>query len=300
MTGLPAALLPRVRAVLEELEPSPEIVTARGVGGGCINHATRLETRSAVFCLKWNPAPLAGMFRAEAEGLALLAETNTVRVPTVFGHGEAEEDSPGFILLEWLQGSAPGDPARLGEQLTALHRAPPRLKNPPAYGLGEDNYLGSTLQVNGWETSWPRFFATYRLKPQMELARRNGHLTPGRESKLTRLIERIDQHLDGYETRPSLIHGDLWAGNVIAGPGGLALIDPAVSYSDREAEIAYTQLFGGFSPHFYQGYQSAWPLEPGFEDRQELHNLYHLLNHLNLFGESYGSAVDRILRRYAA
>jgi fructosamine-3-kinase len=133
----------------------------------------------------------------------------------------------------------------------------------------------------------------------MELASRNLRLTPERSRKLSRLIERLEDFLGGMPRQPSLIHGDLWSGNVIPGPGGLALIDPAVSYSDREAEIAYTELFGGFSSGFYAAYQHTWPLEPGYADRRDLYNLYHLMNHLNLFGEAYGGQVDAVLKHYS-
>jgi fructosamine-3-kinase len=239
------------------------------------------------------------MFECEARGLDQIRATNTVRVPVVYTAREARGGSPAFILLEWLEGSRSGDYGRLGEQIAALHRQGTSPQRPPAYGLDHDNYIGSTPQRNAWEIEWVTFFRDYRLKPQMELAERNHRLPAQRRQKIESLIQRLPDLLDGVERRPSLIHGDLWGGNVIPAQDGLAIIDPAVSYSDREAEIAYTELFGGFSARFYAAYQSVWPLDPGYAERRDLYNLYHLLNHLNLFGESYGYQVDSVLKFYA-
>lgn len=297
--SLPRALLEPVTAALRELGDSSDIRTAQSLGGGCINNAMRLDSARRSYLLKWNSDPLPGMFTAEAEGLKLLAETGTVRVPAVYAVCEANQNPPAFILLEWLQGNSTANPEKLAQQLAELHRKGVSPHNPPAYGLGKNNYLGSSVQYNAWESDWPTFFAEYRLHPQMEMAQRNGRLPNARRKKLENVIANLPRLLGSHPTRPSLIHGDLWGGNVIPGPDGLALIDPAVSYSDREAEIAFTELFGGFSDRFYAAYQSVWPLDPGYAERRDLYNLYHLLNHLNLFGESYGYQVDKVLNYYA-
>ena len=299
MNDLPGSLTGPVRAALAQLGDPTPLRRTGPVGGGCINHAMRLETGQAIYLLKYNRAPLPGMFQREAEGLKRLAETHTVRVPEVYDCQEADAQHPAWILLEYLDGPRAGDPARLGEQLAGLHRQGQSPRTPPAYGLDGDNYLGSTRQVNAWGTDWAAFFARCRLQPQMELGRQTGRVGGARQKRLERLIERLPGLLGETRRRPSLVHGDLWNGNVIPGPDGLALIDPAISYSDREVEIAYTELFGGFSPRFYAAYQNTWPLDPGYADRRDLYNLYHLLNHLNLFGESYGSAVDAVLKRYS-
>jgi fructosamine-3-kinase len=168
-----------------------------------------------------------------------------------------------------------------------------------AYGLDHDNYIGATPQPNGWMPSWRDFFRERRLRFQAELARRNGLLPAERASRVERLLDRLDRWIDDALVRPSLLHGDLWGGNFIVGPGGgPALIDPAAYYGDREADLAFTRLFGGFPDNFYRAYAAAWPLPAGWQDRRDLYNLYHLLNHLNLFGESYGAQVDAVLRRY--
>ena len=292
--ALPTALREPLAEVLRGLGDPTAVRSVRPAGGGCINNAMRVETSRGQYLLKWNAAPLPGMFACEARGLDLLAQTQTVRVPAVYHHTEAEEGCPAFILLEWLEGTR-GDMALLGEQLAELHRQGAA----PAYGLDHDNYIGSTPQVNSWAADWVEFFTASRLLPQMELAARTGNLSASRRAKLERLIARLSGLLGGVTRQPALIHGDLWSGNVIPGPSGPALIDPAVSYSDREAEMAFTELFGGFSAGFYAAYNAAWPLDPGYPERRDLYNLYHLLNHLNLFGEGYAYQVDAVLRRYA-
>jgi fructosamine-3-kinase len=297
MNHLPEPLCGPVSDMLRGLGDSSAIHSARPVSGGCINNAMRLETDRDRYLLKWNADPLPDLFLCEARGLEAIAATHTVRVPVVLGLSEGNDDHPAFILLEFLEGLGPGDVARLGEQVAEMHRRGVSPQNPPAYGLGYDNYVGSPRQINGWEQDWPTFFANSRLRPQMQFAQETGHLTPIRRRKLERLIERLPDLLSGVERRPALIHGDLWSGNIIPGPDGLALIDPSISYSDREAEIAYTQMFEPFSARFYEAYQATWPLNPGYPERRDLYNLYPLLNHLNLFGESYGYRVDEILNR---
>lgn len=295
---LPAALAESVAASLRAAGDPTPVRTVRPVGGGCINNAQCLQTDQATYLLKWNARPLPRMFLVEAAGLKLLGSTNTVRVPAVLAATEVAANCPAYLILEWLEGppdsARRADQAMLGTQLAALHQA-----STSDYGLDHDNYIGSTPQYNGWEADWVRFYRDRRLRPQIELAQRNGLLPATRRQRLERVLERLDQWLGGVERRPALLHGDLWGGNVIVGPGGRpALIDPAVYYGDREAELAFTELFGGFSAHFYQAYQAAWPLAPDYADRRDLYNLYHLLNHLNLFGESYGAQVDAIARRY--
>ena len=310
MNGLPDSLIQPIEAILSGLgDPSP-VRSAVLLEGGCINNAMRLETGQGRYLLKWNPEPLPRLFEVEAHALELLAQTRTVRVPEVYGFanpspGGPQPSCPAFILMEWLEGAdpsrkeSPRDLQKLGEQMAELHRQSVSPQNPPAYGLDYDNYVGSVVQVNGWDTDWPRFFAERRLRPQMELAQRNGYLSRERRARLEKVIMRVESLLAGASARPSLIHGDLWGGNIIPCPEGLALIDPSIYYAERETEIAYTELFQSFPAPFYQGYQSAWPLDPGYADRRSLYNLYHLVNHLNHFGEQYGPHVDAVLRRYA-
>ncbi len=297
MSRLPASLEEPILDTLRTIGDATPVRAVRGVGGGCINNASRLETDQSAYMLKWNARPLPRMFEVEARGLELLRTSGAVRVPTVFRFSEATDRTPAFVLMEWLEPATGGRASQetLGVQLAALHHS-----TAEAYGLDHDNYIGSTPQNNGWDADWISFFRERRLRPQIELAQRIGRLHPGRRRMLERLLEHLDALLGGLRRSPSLIHGDLWGGNIMAiAAGGYALIDPAVSYSDREAELAFTEMFGGFTTRFYQAYQEAWPLEPGYTDRRDLYNLYHLLNHLNLFGEGYGTEVDTVARRYA-
>ena len=296
------------------------------VGGGCISQALRLETERGSYLLKTSEEQLPGFFEAEAKGLQLIASTNTVRVPEVLAYHDAvpaddqrrmtndendESDNPSFvrrpssvvessfILLEWLQPPPHADhraaAAHLGYALAALHRT-----CAAAYGLEHDNYLGTSRQVNAWTPGWTAFFREHRLLFQAELAMRNGYWNNERARRMERVLDQLDKWIDDSQVQPSLIHGDLWSGNYLVGPdGGPALIDPAVYYGDREAELAYTAMFTPFPEAFYRAYEEAWPLPDGWRERRPLYNLYHLVNHLNHFGESYGSAVDSVLKQYA-
>ncbi len=293
----PSSLEEPLHALLRSLGDSTDILSAESLGGGCINHALKLQTRRKAYFLKWNHDPLPGMFETEAHGLELLAQTHTVHVPQSLGFADIDGARPAYLLTEWLEGTA-GDPFELGQQVAKLHLA--EVESPARYGLDRNNYLGSSPQLNTWDTDWVNFFAHYRLAPQMELAEQNGVLTDQRHRQLETLLQRLPELLaTRSERHPTLIHGDLWAGNVIPSANGYALIDPAVSYSDPEAEIAYTELFGGFGFRFYTGYQMILPLDSGYAQRHDIYNLYHLLNHLNLFGEEYGAQVDGVLAKYA-
>ena len=293
---------PLTRALARTLGHSPH--HAQPIGGGDINRVVRFVAGDRFYLLKWNahpPVPVPGapgMFAAEAMGLERLAGTRTLRVPAVYDFADDENEGPAYILLEWIEparnASRPDVGTTLGRGLAALHRAPAE-----AYGLEHDNYCGATPQVNGWSKSWIAFFGERRLGFQMELAAQKGRMGRERRRRLERLIARLNEWIDEAAVRPSLLHGDLWGGNWMAGPGGEPVIfDPAVYYGDREAELAMCHLFGGFPAGFFRAYDEAWPPAPGRDERLPLYQLYHLLNHLNLFGEGYGSSVDRILRRY--
>lgn len=300
---LPESLVPPIQKALVAAGDTTPIRHARTVGGGCISNVSCVETDHNKYLLKWNTHPLPRMFLVEAWGLELLGSTKTIRVPAVFGAAGLSPEHPPYILTEWLeptQGMAPSiDQAVLGSQLAHMHRTGVSPNIPPSYGLDYDNYIGRLPQYNTWSEDWVSFYCTQRLAPQMEIAAQNGLLPAQRRKRFETLMHRLAKWFGGVTRQPALLHGDLWGGNVIAGPGGApALIDPAVYYGDREAELAYTELFGGFSPQFYQAYREAWPLEAGYEERRDLYNLYHLLNHLNHFGESFGAQIDHVLSRF--
>ncbi|MEX1247379.1 MAG: fructosamine kinase family protein [Anaerolineales bacterium] len=259
------------------------------VGGGCINNGARLETEGgANFFLKTNASAPADMFAREAEGLAELRKGDGPRFPEPLLWAEE------FILMEDL---APAPHAKaysetLGRQLAHLHR-----RTNPQFGFDRDNYLGSTPQPNKWTADGCEFFAEFRLGYQTRLARDNGQLSRPEAT----LVERLADRLPGLvpPQRASLIHGDLWGGNAISDNRGQpALIDPAAHYGWAEAELGMTDLFGGFDERFYGAYQVEHPLEGGWRERLPIYNLYHLLNHLNLFGAGYHGQVISVLRRF--
>lgn len=264
--------------------------------GGDINQAARIEAGGTPYFVKWHQNAPPQMFSAEAHGLRLLAEADAIRVPAVIAWGEAEDSCPAFLLLEYIEtgGRATWQTMEhFGAALAELHR-----HTAPRFGLDRDNFIGRLPQPNTPAQSWAAFYAEQRIGFQMALARRNGRLPPRREKLLTRLIERLPDLLDDEAIVPSLIHGDLWGGNYLVDAQGQAvLIDPAVCYAHREMDLAMSELFGGYPPRFYEAYFAAYPA-PGYPERRALYQLYYILAHLNLFGESYGGRVDAIAAHY--
>jgi len=289
-------------AVAEAIRPHVGTVQqAAPVGGGCIAHATRVETDDGRFFLKWAEGEAGRTFAAEAEGLRILAEAayEGLIVPTALAVQDAG-DEPGFFLTDWIEPGRPSrsDWERFGGALAALHRADAPSGDGGPYGLDADNWIGSKPQRNGWAASWPAFFGEQRLRAQAETVRRRGAWNAGWDQLLDRLLARLTDLLPASPP-PSVLHGDLWAGNALAtADRRFALVDPAVYVGHREADLAMTELFGGFDAAFYAGYRAAWPLEPGYAERREVYNLYHLINHLT-HGPGYTASVEGILRRFA-
>jgi fructosamine-3-kinase len=265
------------------------------VSGGCINRTSVLVlSNGSKLFLKENSGRYPGMFDAEARGLEALRSAAGPRAPAPYAC--YEDRSAQFLLLEYI---TPG--SRSGRFWESFGRAMARLhktNTAAQYGFEEDNYIGSTPQENSWTSSWTEFFAEQRLRYQIRLARDKGladdRMTKGVESIISRLesLLRTPEH-------PSLLHGDFWGGNFMVGSDGEAvIIDPAVYYGDREADLAMSELFGGFQPRFYSAYDEEFPLERDYKERKELYNLYHMLNHLNLFGRGYAGSVNSIVRRF--
>ena len=235
------------------------------------------------------PLADAPMLDAEAEGLRALAACGAIVVPEVIEQGT--RDGKAFLATSWLDfGDAPRGEA-MGRALARLHRMPQGTR----YGWARDNFIGRTPQINGWHDDWAAFFRERRLRAQFERA-------AAYELRETHaLLDAVPSLLRGHAPVPSLLHGDLWSGNAaMLGTGEPAIFDPAVYLGDREADIAMTHLFGGFDASFYRGYDEEWPLPDGHDVRRDLYNLYHVVNHLNLFGGSYRAqaqaTIDRLLR----
>jgi protein-ribulosamine 3-kinase len=267
---------------------------ASRVHGGSINECYRWEGDCDPIFVKLATAQSKGMLAAEAAGLEALRQADAVRVPRVLGVGN--HAGTAWLALEWIDSGAlsRATDSILGDQLAAQHRS-----TQPAFGWDRDNTIGSTPQLNPWAEDWVTFFREQRLRYQLNLAGRNGH--GGRlQQRGGVLLAHLDVFFTSYRPMPSLLHGDLWGGNRMADAQGRPVIfDPAVYYGDREADLAMTRLFGGFSAGFYAAYEAAWALEPGAAVRVDLYNTYHVLNHLNLFGGGYlGQAlslIDRLL-----
>ena len=261
------------------LKRALRIDAAERVAGGCINECYRVSVGGASAFLKVNAASHADAFAAEADGLEGLQAAG-LRAPRPASHGVVVGQA--YLLLEYLDLSGPRDFGALGRTLAASHR-----QRGNAFGWRRDNYIGATPQHNAWSPSWVRFWRERRLAPQLALAENRGfHFdTAG-----------LDSLLANHEPEPSLLHGDLWSGNAGFTPTGPVVFDPAVYYGDRECDVAMTELFGGFPAEFYAAYQREYPVPAGYAKRKHLYNLYHLLNHLNLFGRGYLAQVTATLR----
>lgn len=282
-----------VEAISQATDQAFEADGRQSAVGGCINHAEVLIGRDGRrFFVKLNDTRHSDMFAAEAAGLAELEAANTIRVPHPVTWGVAERHA--FLVLEWLPLGGRGSGAELGRRLASLHR-----NTWTAFGWKRDNTIGSTHQPNPPCDDWLNFYATHRLGHQLGLAGQNGI---GRQTMARgeTLCARLADFFPGHSPLPSLLHGDLWGGNYGYADGAPVLFDPAVYFGDREADLAMTELFGGFPADFYAAYREAWPLDPGYGTRKTLYNLYHVLNHYNLFGNGYaGQARDMIDRLLA-
>ena len=266
------------------------------VGGGCINQAYILSDVDRSYFVKLNRAYLISMFEAEAAGLREIAMTDSVRTPEPVCFGSLGDYS--YLVMEHIEMSSKGNLELAGRQLAKMHK-----KIGGGFGWHIDNTIGSTHQPNNLSTDWVEFWRDQRLGYQLKLATELGYNKRLRDSG-EKLIELLPQ-LISHQPQPSLLHGDLWSGNISFDRSGSPVIfDPAVYYGDREADIAMTELFGGFGSEFYSAYNEINPLDPGYASRKTLYNLYHILNHLNIFGGGYANQaqdmIDRLLSYLAA
>lgn len=278
----------RFEQLLQNMNISLSITAITPISGGQINDAYKLSTTAGNYFLKYNPHVSADFFAFERDGLDRIKATDTIKVPGVYG---ITDDA---LLLEWIDsGHHPQSSRQLGEQLAALH-----LIQQPQYGLDRDGYIGELLQPNTLTSNWLDYYKNNRLMTQRQLGIKRQHLSGIRLKRLDDCLMRLDQYIDAFPGA-SLLHGDLWYGNYLTTPAGPALVDPAVVCGDRDFELSFTELFGGFDQNFYQAYDSVLPRGDAYTDKKPLYQLYYLLVHLNIFGESYGAEVDRILKRYA-
>lgn len=282
------------KAIARDIEDTSETQISttpdslRPVVGGCIHQAWEIRAGSDRWFVKTNRPSHQEMFEAESDGLAALAGTKTLRVPKVLGHGLTQDTA--WLLMEFidLRRGSSAEFQEMGGRLAKLHHAQ---SGTSQHGWDRNNFIGSTPQSNEPNASWASFFRDQRLAPQLAL-------TGKRFTESRALLDAIPTLLAGHDPSPSPLHGDLWSGNTACSFDGTPVFyDPAFYWGDRETDLAFTTLFGGFPEAFYAGYESEWPLPHGHEERIPLYNLYHVLNHLHLFGEPYGQQAGQMMRR---
>ncbi len=281
-------------SILEEsLGRSVKLKGTQFKSGGCINNALKLNTSEGDYFLKWQSGIPEDMFGKEAKGLELLQSANAMNIPKVIAFGVL--DGKHYLLMENID-SAPSKAdywSHFGRALAEMHSN----NSNPKYGLDHDNYIGKLPQQNDYDENWIDFFIEKRLDFQLRLAVKNQLVNSHFVNRYRKFYDILPELLP--VDQPALLHGDLWSGNVMVGHDGyVCLIDPAVYYGHREIELAFTQMFGGFGQDFYTSYQEVYPFEPGFDERVGIYNIYPHMVHVNLFGTSYLSGVESVLRRY--
>ena len=294
-------------ALVELFGSSVAITQTDRLSGGDINKAygLTLNTGDHIF-MKANAKSNAAFFTAEAAGLQAIASTQAIGTPKILctGTDDGEDVGYSFLLLGFIKSAGRRKDywETFAQELAAMHKADTSnvvsidSTTGKIFGFFQDNFIGAGQQKNTPASKWIDFYRDCRLAPQFKRA--DSYFTPDDRTKITKLLDRLENFLIEPEA-PSLLHGDLWSGNVMCGPDGKAmLIDPATYVGHREADLAMTELFGGFPPEFYAAYREAAPLQPGYEDRRDLYNLYQLLNHLNLFGPTYLGPVLSIVSEY--
>ena len=260
------------------------------IGGGCINETHIVQMGDQRWFVKLNSTDKLDMFEAELEGLSILNSADALRVPEPLTCGSTETHS--YLITEAITTGSSTKAMRLaGEQLAALHQT-----IQARFGHERDNYIGTTKQINTVESDWLTFWRKHRLGYQLKLAHTNG-IGGATMALADQLIDTLPHFLN-HSPKASLLHGDLWGGNMMIDQHGMPVIyDPAIYYGDRETDLAMTHLFGGFTADFYAAYESILPLEAGHEERRTLYNLYHILNHFNLFGGGYGQQAHSMMQR---
>ncbi|WP_240468757.1 fructosamine kinase family protein [Gracilibacillus sp. YIM 98692] len=272
------------------------IKSVDSVSGGDINQAYLVQTAKQSYFVKTNQNVLSHFFKAEAEGLNRIQQTNTIDVPKVYHYDTDANNATVCLIMEWVEGRANANTGTLlGERLAELHLKDVGSK----FGLDMPTFVGTLPQENQFYENWVSYYREKRLQQQLEIGIAKGRMPKHRRNRLEALMEKLDVHIPAHP-KSSLLHGDLWGGNWLTGPNGNPyLIDPSIVYGDHAFEIAFTELFGGFPHDFYEAYQAHNPLPDYYQDAKPLYQLFYLLVHLNMFGEGYGGSVDRILKHYA-
>lgn len=293
---MPDAALPAIEAALRKATGSAfRITETASVAGGCIHYTLMVGDGQQRYFVKIGATSAHTMLEGEADGLAMISATGAFRTPAVVAVDS--DHAHAFLILEYLEMHPPrtdAEGAAFALALAQLHR-----HIGPAFGWDRDNHIGTTPQRNTRSDNWAGFFATQRLRPQLERAKSGGY--SGELQQLgARVVERLPALFLEYRPQPSLLHGDLWHGNAgITTQGAPVLYDPACYHGDRESDLAMSELFGGFPNAFYAAYRRSWPLDAGYELRKPLYNLYHMLNHLNLFGAGYLRDTTRLAAQLA-
>lgn len=280
---------PDITQQIRQFDSNFNIQAIRTIGGGCINEAYQIQSESTDYFVKLNKASFLSSFEAEAAGLAEIQKTHTIRVPEPKCYGCDAGNT--WLVLEYisLKQATKKSYQTLAENLAAMHH-----HTTERFGWFRDNVIGATPQKNHYALNWVDFWRDQRLGYQLQLARQKGY--GGKLQSLgENLLASLDLFFTNYVLAPTLLHGDLWGGNCAFDQSGQPLVfDPAIYYGDRETDLAMTELFGGFSSEFYATYQEIYPLDSGYSTRKTLYNLYHILNHLNLFGEGYRRQAEQM------
>ena len=260
------------------------------VTGGDSHQSWRLITSHGSYFAKTALKRQKPLLVADAEGLKAIAATHTIDCPNPIAIGETSKTS--WLILPWFELSQQGSAQQLGEQLANMHR-----HTQPHFGWLTTNFIGQSPQYNHTIDDWAAFYRSQRLLPQWRWAKERG-LAHDLLDQLVQIMDRLDSFFIDYQPVASLLHGDLWSGNVAYQSSGKPIIfDPACYYGDRETDIAMTELFGGFALDFYAAYRATWPLDVGYDQRKPIYQLYHLLNHFNLFGGSYAASIRQTLAK---
>lgn len=284
-----------IRSTLKTLGDSTPTRKIEPVSGGDINQSFYVETDQTQYFVKHNKNVPSHFFEIEAKGLQIIRETNTVRVPEVFHFDKPSNEEKAFLVMEWIEPNTASSPEKFGQQLASMHH-----HSAHQFGYGQPTFVGQLSQPNDWCDTWTDYYSRFRLKKQMKIGVAKGTIRSERQQRLENLISRITDYVP-QQPKPSLLHGDLWGGNWMTSmQGDPVLVDPSILYGDHAFELAFTELFGGFPPSFYEQYENHFPLPDYYEETKPIYQLFYLLVHLNIFGESYGTPVDRILKRFTS